>query len=117
MRRAGRGTLEGVMRFATIRTDQGATAARLDGEVLIPLAAGDVGEMLAGGGAEGTQERAGARPVPVAEADFAPVVTRPGKVICVGLNYRAHILETGGGLARVSDAVRQVRRHPARPAG
>ena len=83
------------MRFATIRTDQGTTAARLDGDVLIPLAAGDVGEMLANGGAEGTQERAGARPVPVAEADFAPVVTRPGKVICVGLNYRAHILETG----------------------
>ena len=83
------------MRFATIRTDQGTTAARLDGDVLIPLAAGDVGEMLANGGAEGTQDRAGARPVPVAEADFAPVVTRPGKVICVGLNYRAHILETG----------------------
>ena len=80
------------MRFATIRTDQRTRAARLDGDVLIPLAAGDVGEMLAGGGA---QERAGARPVPVAEADFAPVVTRPGKVICVGLNYRAHILETG----------------------
>src|SRR5271167_1590708 len=83
------------MRFATIRTDQGTTAARLDGDVLIPLAAGDVGEMLVSGGAEGTRERAGARPVPVAEADFAPVVTRPGKVICVGLNYRSHILETG----------------------
>jgi acylpyruvate hydrolase len=80
------------MRFATIRTDQGTTAARLDGDVLIPLAVGDVGEMLASGSA---QERTGARPVPVAEADFAPVVTRPGKVICVGLNYRAHILETG----------------------
>ena len=33
--------------------------------------------------------------MPVAEADFAPVVPRPGKVICVGLNYRAHIAETG----------------------
>ena len=54
------------MRFATIRTDQGTTAARLDGDVLIPLAVGDVGEMLAGGGA---QERTGARPVPVAEAE------------------------------------------------
>ena len=29
------------------------------------------------------------------QADFAPVVTQPGKVICVGLNYRSHILETG----------------------
>ena len=33
--------------------------------------------------------------MPAAEADFAPVVPRPGKVICVGLNYRAHIAETG----------------------
>jgi acylpyruvate hydrolase len=83
------------MRFATIRTDQGTTAARLDGDVLVPLDAADVGEMLARGGGGPGRPREGARPVPVAEADFAPVVTRPGKVICVGLNYRAHILETG----------------------
>ena len=82
------------MRFATIRTDQGTTAARLDGEVLIPLAAADVGELLAAG--EGRiPEREGTPPVPVPEADFAPLVTRPGKVLCVGLNYRSHILETG----------------------
>ena len=84
------------MRFATIRTDHGTSAARLDGDVLIPLAAGDVGEMLAAGEApQRAAERAGARAVPATEADFAPVVTRPGKVICVGLNYRSHILETG----------------------
>jgi acylpyruvate hydrolase len=82
------------MRFATIRTDQGTTAARLDGEVLIPLAAADVGELLVAGLGQ-IGEREGARPVPVPEADFAPVVPRPGKIICVGLNYRAHILETG----------------------
>ncbi len=83
------------MRFATIRTDQGTTAALLDGDVLVPLDAADVGEILAGGGEGPGRPRQGARPVPVTEADFAPVVTRPGKVICVGLNYRAHILETG----------------------
>jgi acylpyruvate hydrolase len=82
------------MRFATIRTDQGTTAARLDGEVLIPLAAADVGELLAAG-EERIPEREGTPPVPVPEADFAPLVTRPGKVLCVGLNYRSHILETG----------------------
>jgi acylpyruvate hydrolase len=81
------------MRFATIRTDYGTTAARLDGDVLIPLAAADVGELLAAGGAG--PEREGSRPVPVSEADFAPVILRPDKVICVGLNYRAHIIETG----------------------
>src|ERR1019366_2446959 len=64
------------MRFGTIRTDGGATAGR--------LYRGVPGE-----------PRTGASAVPVAEADFAPVVTQPGKIICVGLNYRAHILETG----------------------
>ena len=82
------------MRFATIRTDYGTTAARLDGDVLVPLDAADVGEMLAAG-AGTTRERAGAAAVPTAAADFAPLVPRPGKIICVGLNYRAHILETG----------------------
>ena len=86
------------MRFATIRTGQGTTAARLEDDVLIPLDAADVGEMLARGGP--ARPRQGARPVPVAEADFAPVVPRPGKVICVGLNYRSHILETVGELPR-----------------
>jgi len=83
----------GTMRLATIRTEYGTTAARLDGDVLVPLDAADVGELLAAGG-EG-RPRAGAAPVPAGEADFAPVVPRPGKIICVGLNYRAHIAETG----------------------
>jgi acylpyruvate hydrolase len=81
------------MRLATIRTEYGTSAARLDGDVLVPLEAADVGELLAAGG-EG-RPRAGAAPVPAAEADFAPVVPRPAKVLCVGLNYRSHILETG----------------------
>jgi|HubBroStandDraft_4_1064222.scaffolds.fasta_scaffold28495_3 acylpyruvate hydrolase len=85
----------GAMRFATIRTEYGTTAARLEGDVLVTLDAADVGEMLAAG-SEGTGRMwEEAVVVPVAEADFAPVVPRPGKVICVGLNYRAHIAETG----------------------
>ena len=84
------------MRLATIRTEYGTTAARLDGDVLVPLDAADVGEVLAAGGLG--RPREGAAPVPAAEADFAPVVPRPGKIICVGLNYRAHILETGRDL-------------------
>jgi acylpyruvate hydrolase len=83
------------MRFATIRTEYGTTAARLDGDDLIPLAAADVGEMLSAGGEGPGRPREGAPPVPVAQADFAPLIPRPDKVLCVGLNYRAHILETG----------------------
>jgi acylpyruvate hydrolase len=83
------------MRFATIRAGGGTTAARLDGDALVPLAASDVGELLARGDLAAAAERPGAAWVPAAEASFAPVVTRPSKVLCVGLNYRAHILETG----------------------
>ncbi len=84
------------MRFATIRTADGTTAARFDGDTLTPLDAPDVGALLAAeGGPGGVPARVGAAPVLVAEADFAPVVTSPSKVICVGLNYRTHIQETG----------------------
>jgi acylpyruvate hydrolase len=81
------------MRFATIRTGDTTTAARLDGDMLVPLAAADVGGLLATGGT--AADRPGASPVPASEASFAPVIPRPSKVLCVGLNYRAHILETG----------------------
>ena len=86
------------MRLATIRTEYGTTAARLDGDVLVPLDAADVGEVLAAGGTR--PERAGAAPVLAADADFAPVVPRPSKIICVGLNYRSHIMETGRELPK-----------------
>jgi len=33
--------------------------------------------------------------VDAAQASFAPLVTRPGKIICVGFNYLAHAAETG----------------------
>jgi len=86
------------MRFATIRTPAGTTAARLDGDVLVPLAATDVGALLADGGGPAAAERTGAAPVPASEARFATLIPQPSKVLCVGLNYRSHILETGRDL-------------------
>jgi len=79
------------MRWATIRTDDGTRAARVDDDVLVELDANDVGELLARGG---DAAETGARHA-VATADYAPVVTHPGKVLCQGLNYRSHILEMG----------------------
>jgi acylpyruvate hydrolase len=83
------------MRFATIRTGSGTTAARFDGDTLTPLDAPDVGALLAAEGGPAAVSASSAAPVLVAEADFAPVVTNPSKIICVGLNYRTHIQETG----------------------
>ncbi|MCH6160534.1 fumarylacetoacetate hydrolase family protein [Streptomyces sp. M600PL45_2] len=57
----------------------------------------DVGELLAQDGwldTAATARASGTRH-PLDAADLAPVVPRPGKVVCVGLNYRNHILEMG----------------------
>ncbi|MEV7574406.1 fumarylacetoacetate hydrolase family protein [Pseudarthrobacter sp. NPDC089323] len=85
------------MKLATIRTDSGTRAAAVDGGKLIPLGFTDVGAWLQAGSPEWTEHVHGA-PVSLEEADFAPVIPAPGKIICVGLNYRDHILEMGRDL-------------------
>lgn len=92
------------MRLATLRDGDATVAVRVDGRdaVAIPGFA-DVGALLA---RPGWREIAGLadgarRPVgQIVPADWAPVVPRPGKIICVGLNYRTHILEMGRELPR-----------------
>jgi len=82
------------LRLATIRTERGTRAARIEGDRVVELVVPDVGVLLASGvdAAEATE----AGPVhAVEEVDLAPVVPRPAKVFCLGLNYRAHILEMG----------------------
>ncbi|GAA4957481.1 acylpyruvate hydrolase [Nonomuraea thailandensis] len=82
------------MKLATIRTSDGRTrAVRVDGDTLVDLGLTDVGELLA---QPGWAERAAqADGDAVESAGFAPVVPRPGKIVCIGLNYRKHILEMG----------------------
>jgi acylpyruvate hydrolase len=86
------------MRFATVRTASGTSAARLEGDDLVLLNSSDVGALLAAGDLDraGHDEAGGS--IKAADADFATLVTRPSKVFCVGLNYRSHILETGNTL-------------------
>ncbi|HEV7789300.1 MAG TPA: fumarylacetoacetate hydrolase family protein [Pseudonocardia sp.] len=83
------------MRLATLRTPNGNRAVRVEGDTAIELGAPDVGALLA---LPDWRERAVARGRarhPLAEEALAPVVPRPGKIFCVGLNYRTHILEMG----------------------
>ncbi|MBV8949599.1 MAG: fumarylacetoacetate hydrolase family protein [Actinobacteria bacterium] len=83
------------MRLATIRTGGGSTrAVRIEGAHAIELDFDDVGALLASG-AEGARLPAAGAEHDVDELDFAPLVLRPRKIICLGLNYRSHILETG----------------------
>jgi acylpyruvate hydrolase len=84
------------MKLATIRLADGRTAAvRVDGETLVELGHADVGAVLAtpgafeaAGGSQGTRHDA-------ATAQYATLVSNPGKTFCVGLNYRNHIQEMG----------------------
>jgi acylpyruvate hydrolase len=113
------------MRLATVRIDGRTRAVRADHDVLIDVGARDVGELLAH---EDWAERARrataahAATYPAADAEYAPVVPWPSKVICVGLNYRSHILEMGRGLpehptlfAKFADALIGARDDVVRP--
>ena len=87
------------MKLATIRELDGVTrAVRVEDDSLVDLGEADLGAFLTH---EDWADRAAAASEPVSHtrgATFAPVVPRPGKVICVGLNYRNHILEVGRDL-------------------
>jgi acylpyruvate hydrolase len=82
------------MRYATIRTGGTTRAARVDGDVLVPLDAVDVAEVLARIDAGRAAPREIGGSIPLESADFAPLVPHPSKIFCVGLNYRSHILES-----------------------
>ncbi|TDD02853.1 FAA hydrolase family protein [Nonomuraea deserti] len=81
------------MRLATVRTAGGTRAAKVTGGGYVDLGLPDVGALLAH---EDWPELAARADGPALQAgDLAPVVPRPGKILCVGLNYRTHILEMG----------------------
>ena len=80
--RAGYGVVkgDGVINLATRFGDQWPTLRGLltgDGLAEAARAAGDVPEL------------------PLDGLQFAPVIPNPDKIICVGLNYRDHVAETG----------------------
>jgi len=81
------------MRVATIREGGGTWAGRVEGDRVLELEGSDVADWLRRG-AESEPLRGG-RSVRLAEASLAPVVTTPGKILCVGMNYKSHIQELG----------------------
>jgi 2-keto-4-pentenoate hydratase/2-oxohepta-3-ene-1,7-dioic acid hydratase in catechol pathway len=89
------------MRLASIQLDGKPVWGRVEGdEIIVPdkaflhakptlqdaIAAGSLGML--------TDVRESAR-VPVAEAVFNPLLPNPGRIICVGINFKAHMKEMG----------------------
>jgi acylpyruvate hydrolase len=84
------------MRYATYQSDEGPRLGLVRGDTIHPLR--DVRVL----GPETTSEvllAASAdtrlRPVAMSQAKLLPVSPNPAKILCVGLNYRSHIGETG----------------------
>lgn len=86
------------MRLLTFRNGHGVTrAGRVVDDDVVELDFPDVGSLLAAGDWNRLADVDGKR-LPLDGLDLAPVVTAPRKIICLGLNYRAHILEMGRDL-------------------
>jgi acylpyruvate hydrolase len=86
------------MRFASCRHDGEEFAAVIDDDLAIPI------DGIAELGEHSPIELLSNPPlrrdkaVPVAGVELRPVIPRPGKIICVGLNYLSHVGETGRDL-------------------
>ncbi|WP_181782501.1 fumarylacetoacetate hydrolase family protein [Pseudonocardia pini] len=83
------------MRLATIRTAAGTRAVRVDGTTATETGDADLRGLLSRPDWRAHAEAAAGPAHPVAGLDYAPLVPSPEKIICVGLNYRDHVLEMG----------------------
>ena len=84
------------MRLVSYEHEGRARVGEVRGDLVVPLdldatATSMTPERLAGAPRS-------AAPVPLREVTLLPVVPDPGKVFCVGLNYRGHVVETGRDL-------------------
>jgi acylpyruvate hydrolase len=82
------------MRLATVVHAGSTCAARVEGDSVVLLEDADVGGLLEHEDWP-VRAKADGRTLPRTEVGFATLVLRPRKVLCAGLNYRSHILETG----------------------
>jgi acylpyruvate hydrolase len=86
------------MRFASVLHEGQPRAVAIDGETAIPLAG--IAELGVDTPLDVLRQPPLARDdaFPLGAATIRPLIPRPGKVICVGLNYKAHVEETNRDL-------------------
>ncbi|RFA10870.1 2-keto-4-pentenoate hydratase [Subtercola boreus] len=87
------------MKLATLRTTDSTVAVRVDDSTAVEITGfDDVGMLLAEPEWQRIATEAHGAEHPLADIDsssWAPVVVNPSKIVCVGLNYKNHILEMG----------------------
>ncbi len=110
------------MRLVTYESERGPRAGVLDGERVVDAwdaLAGEgssLRELLAAGRLDDLAEAAeGAEGVPLAGATLLPPITDPEKILCIGLNYRAHAEETKQQIPEVPTVFAKFRNALAAP--
>jgi acylpyruvate hydrolase len=83
------------VKLATIRTRGTTAAVRIDDDYAVEIGDLDVGTLLAHPDWRTRAANARLARHDLSGLDFAPVVPRPQKIFCIGLNYRSHITEMG----------------------
>lgn len=87
------------MKLATIRNAGTTAAVRIDDDRAVEIRGVlNLGELLAQADWRAQAEAAAGAAHDVAGLEFEVLIPRPDKIVCVGLNYRSHILETGRDL-------------------
>ncbi|MFO7602097.1 MAG: fumarylacetoacetate hydrolase family protein [Candidatus Desulfacyla sp.] len=82
------------MKIAQFYHDDRIRAGIVEGDRIAPLnVGGDMIDIISNGNPDGYERDA---PIPLAGIRFAPPVTRPSKIVALGLNYQDHAKESKG---------------------
>jgi acylpyruvate hydrolase len=82
------------MRLVTYEVGRGPRAGVLTADGVVDAGDGGLGALLRAGGVEAAREVRGAA-LPLDSVRLLPPVPDPGKIVCLGLNYRSHAEEAG----------------------
>jgi acylpyruvate hydrolase len=82
------------MQLVTVRHEGSTRAGRVEGDEVVLLDISSVKAVLVESGSAGVAAARGPT-MSLDDADLAPVVPDPDKIICVGINYGDHIAEMG----------------------
>ena len=90
------------MRLATFKTAQGASYGVVTGKGIVDLRRylgnqyPDLKSLIAGDALDQARKHVSETPdYQASDVNWLPVIPNPGKIICVGLNYQEHVVETG----------------------
>jgi 2-keto-4-pentenoate hydratase/2-oxohepta-3-ene-1,7-dioic acid hydratase in catechol pathway len=90
------------MKLATFKTAQGASYGIVTGKGIVDLKLlignrfPDLKSLIAGNGfAEAAKYLSNAADYKESDVTWLPVIPNPDKIVCVGLNYQDHVVETG----------------------